>query len=123
MTGNTPMPESGVIERTRDAMNAWLHMDLPADFDQLRKDLRHILNCIPETHQRTPDIQLPTTSEQITVPAPPDFRWRTTRYRYGEQDIWTFRCACGWTTGQQGHDPHDQLQDHRNTNYHKATSE
>lgn len=46
------MPESGAIERTRDAMDAWLRMDLPADFDQLRADMRHILACIPDTHQR-----------------------------------------------------------------------
>lgn len=44
------MPESGAIERTRDAMNAWLRADLPADFNQLRADLNHILDCIPETH-------------------------------------------------------------------------
>lgn len=36
-------------------MNAWLAMDLPADFDQLRTDLEHILSCIPETHQRIDD--------------------------------------------------------------------
>lgn len=52
------MPESGAIERTRDAMNAWLYKGLPADFDQLRTDLRHILDCIPATHQRVP--ALPT---------------------------------------------------------------
>ena len=48
------MPESGAIERTRDAMDAWLRMDLPADFNQLRADLQHILRCIPATHQRPP---------------------------------------------------------------------
>lgn len=51
------MPESEAIRRTRDAMNAWLAKDLPEDFDQLRTDLRHILDCIPETHQRADDIK------------------------------------------------------------------
>lgn len=47
------MPESGAVERIREAMDAWLHKGLPADFDQLRTDLAHVLDCIPPT--RAPD--------------------------------------------------------------------
>lgn len=55
------MPETKAIERTRDAMNAWLQADLPADFNQLRTDLHHILDCIPPAHQRPATI---TPSEE-----------------------------------------------------------
>lgn len=101
------MPESGAIERTRDAMNAWLRMDLPADFDQLRADLRHILGCIPATHQRMPNTNMP---DGITAEA-------------CRMDChWVFTCnTCEWAMhtgvalGPAGTPLHDQLADHAAT--------
>lgn len=48
------MPESGAIARVQTACGLWAGGYLPTDFDQLRKDLQHILACIPTTHQQTP---------------------------------------------------------------------
>jgi hypothetical protein len=46
------VPESGALTRVSAALDAWLDGRLPRNFDQLRTDLRHILDCTPETHMR-----------------------------------------------------------------------